>query len=126
MCSRAWLAWWLCACVGHAQGLGCCCVQPVMVDMALRSRWQGSARAGFGGACGSAQHPAAVAPRSRRRATAGAHARPPPCLLPQDKCEPPVYVSDRRFMKAVKMLQVRLRQMEWTAVLVSCCLLPLD
>ncbi|KAL4438050.1 hypothetical protein ABPG77_004271 [Micractinium sp. CCAP 211/92] len=24
----------------------------------------------------------------------------------QDKCEPPVYVSDRRFMKAVKMLQV--------------------
>ncbi len=25
---------------------------------------------------------------------------------PQDKCEPPVYVSDRRFMKAVKMLQV--------------------
>ena len=26
----------------------------------------------------------------------------------QDKCEPPVYVSDRRFMKAIKMLQVRL------------------
>lgn len=24
----------------------------------------------------------------------------------QDKCEPPVYVSDRRFMKAIKMLQV--------------------
>lgn len=24
----------------------------------------------------------------------------------QDKCEPPVYVSDRRFMKAVRMLQV--------------------
>lgn len=28
-------------------------------------------------------------------------------LLPlQDKCEPPMYVSDRRFMKAVQMLQV--------------------
>ena len=26
----------------------------------------------------------------------------------QDKCEPPVYVSDRRFMKAIKMLQARL------------------
>ena len=25
----------------------------------------------------------------------------------QDKCEPPVYVSDRRFMKAIKMLQAR-------------------
>lgn len=24
----------------------------------------------------------------------------------QDKCEPPVYVSDRRFMKSVNMLQV--------------------
>ena len=24
----------------------------------------------------------------------------------QDKCEPPVYVSDRRFMKAVNLLQV--------------------
>ena len=24
----------------------------------------------------------------------------------QDKCEPPVYVSDRRFMKAIQMLQV--------------------
>lgn len=24
----------------------------------------------------------------------------------QDKCEPPIYVSDRRFMKAVQMLQV--------------------
>ncbi len=24
----------------------------------------------------------------------------------QDKCEPPVYVSDRRFMKAINMLQV--------------------
>ncbi|KAL6772366.1 hypothetical protein ACKKBG_A29945 [Auxenochlorella protothecoides x Auxenochlorella symbiontica] len=24
----------------------------------------------------------------------------------QDKCEPPIYVSDRRFMKAIKMLQV--------------------
>jgi MoxR-like ATPase len=28
------------------------------------------------------------------------------CYL-QDKCEPPMYVSDRRFMKAVQMLQVR-------------------
>jgi MoxR-like ATPase len=28
------------------------------------------------------------------------------CFL-QDKCEPPMYVSDRRFMKAVQMLQVR-------------------
>lgn len=28
------------------------------------------------------------------------------CYL-QDKCEPPIYVSDRRFMKAVQMLQVR-------------------
>lgn len=27
------------------------------------------------------------------------------CYL-QDKCEPPIYVSDRRFMKAVQMLQV--------------------
>lgn len=28
-------------------------------------------------------------------------------LVPlQDKCEPPMYVSDRRFMKAVQMLQV--------------------
>jgi MoxR-like ATPase len=27
------------------------------------------------------------------------------CYL-QDKCEPPMYVSDRRFMKAVQMLQV--------------------
>jgi len=26
----------------------------------------------------------------------------------QDKCEPPIYVSDRRFMKAVQMLQVRI------------------
>ena len=24
----------------------------------------------------------------------------------QDKCEPPVYVSDRRFMKSVNLLQV--------------------
>lgn len=24
----------------------------------------------------------------------------------QDKCEPPVYVSDRRFMKAINLLQV--------------------
>lgn len=24
----------------------------------------------------------------------------------QDKCEPPVYVSDRRFMKAIQLLQV--------------------
>lgn len=24
----------------------------------------------------------------------------------QDKCEPPVYVSDRRFMKSIQMLQV--------------------
>lgn len=24
----------------------------------------------------------------------------------QDKCEPPIYVSDRRFMKAVNLLQV--------------------
>jgi len=24
----------------------------------------------------------------------------------QDKCEPPVYVSDRRFMKSINMLQV--------------------
>ena len=24
----------------------------------------------------------------------------------QDKCEPPIYVSDRRFMKSVQMLQV--------------------
>lgn len=24
----------------------------------------------------------------------------------QDKCEPPIYVSDRRFMKAIQMLQV--------------------
>eukprot|EP00878_Enallax_costatus_P036864 GHUV01041441.1.p1 GENE.GHUV01041441.1~~GHUV01041441.1.p1 ORF type:complete len:139 (-),score=38.46 GHUV01041441.1:30-446(-) len=28
------------------------------------------------------------------------------CYL-QDKCEPPIYVSDRRFMKAVQLLQVR-------------------
>lgn len=31
-------------------------------------------------------------------------AYPPTCL--QDKCEPPIYVSDRRFMKAVQLLQV--------------------
>lgn len=24
----------------------------------------------------------------------------------QDKCEPPIYVSDRRFMKSIQMLQV--------------------
>ncbi len=24
----------------------------------------------------------------------------------QDKCEPPIYVSDRRFMKAINLLQV--------------------
>lgn len=29
-----------------------------------------------------------------------------PVWCPQDKCEPPIYVSDRRFMKAVQMLQV--------------------
>lgn len=29
------------------------------------------------------------------------------CLAPpQDKCEPPMYVSDRRFMKVVQLLQV--------------------
>ena len=28
------------------------------------------------------------------------------CSWLQDKCEPPVYVSDRRFMKAIQMLQV--------------------
>lgn len=28
------------------------------------------------------------------------------CCDLQDKCEPPIYVSDRRFMKAVQMLQV--------------------
>jgi MoxR-like ATPase len=28
------------------------------------------------------------------------------CCLLQDKCEPPVFVSDRRFMKAVQLLQV--------------------
>ena len=45
----------------------------------------------------------------------------PPLHIPrvQDKCEPPVYVSDRRFMKAVKMLQA------WhapVACLPACCL----
>ncbi len=30
----------------------------------------------------------------------------PRASRPQDKCEPPMYVSDRRFMKAVQMLQV--------------------
>lgn len=39
------------------------------------------------------------------------HTFPPPAppLDPaalQDKCEPPMYVSDRRFMKAIQMLQV--------------------
>lgn len=27
-------------------------------------------------------------------------------LRSQDKCEPPIYVSDRRFMKAIQLLQV--------------------
>ena len=29
-----------------------------------------------------------------------------PCCVLQDKCEPPVYVSDRRFMKSINLLQV--------------------
>lgn len=28
------------------------------------------------------------------------------CPTLQDKCEPPIYVSDRRFMKSVQLLQV--------------------
>lgn len=41
----------------------------------------------------------------------------------QDKCEPPVYVSDRRFMKAVRMLQVAAFADGRDAVTESDCLL---
>lgn len=41
----------------------------------------------------------------------------------QDKCEPPVYVSDRRFMKAVRMLQVAAFADGRGAVTESDCLL---
>ncbi|KAL4519632.1 hypothetical protein Ndes2437A_g07814 [Nannochloris sp. 'desiccata'] len=41
----------------------------------------------------------------------------------QDKCEPPIYVSDRRFMKAVKMLQVAAHADGRTAVSEVDCLL---
>jgi MoxR-like ATPase len=41
----------------------------------------------------------------------------------QDKCEPPVYVSDRRFMKAVRMLQVAAYADGRGAVTESDCLL---
>ena len=33
----------------------------------------------------------------------------PPSPSPQDKCEPPVYVSDRRLVKAVALMQVCVR-----------------
>lgn len=32
---------------------------------------------------------------------------PARCLPLQEKCEPPVYVSDRRLVKAVALMQVR-------------------
>jgi MoxR-like ATPase len=41
----------------------------------------------------------------------------------QDKCEPPIYVSDRRFMKAVRMLQVAAHADGRTAVSEVDCLL---
>jgi len=40
-----------------------------------------------------------------QRANPTAAQQPPP-TAPQDKCEPPIYVSDRRFMKSVQLLQV--------------------
>lgn len=40
----------------------------------------------------------------------------------QDKCEPPVYVSDRRFMKSIQMLQVAAHADGRTAVSVNTVL----
>ena len=52
------------------------------------------------------------------------HSKPPFFLhFPQDKCEPPVYVSDRRFMKSVKMMQVAAFADGRAAVTEADCLL---
>jgi AAA lid domain len=47
--------------------------------------------------------------------------------LAQDKCEPPVYVSDRRFMKSINMLQVAAFADGRSQVMLQCqCLLAKD
>ncbi len=68
-------------------------------------------------ACAAAAHAAVEVPDAVVDVLVGTRA------YLQDKCEPPVYVSDRRFMKAVRLLQVAAHADGRAAVSEADCLL---
>jgi hypothetical protein len=91
-------SWWSCA-------TGCRCGwRRRRVRMSPQS-WLSARSAtwgcGAGGACSATPSPRALNPQHHAPPPA-----PPSFPTPQDKCEPPIYVSDRRFMKSVQLLQV--------------------